>query len=117
MRRLFLGVLCIALAACGSDKTTGPDSNLSFAGTYSLRTINGSNLPYVFLQSGQTSAIMTDDAITIADGGTWSEQGTLRITTNGQTSNQVYSDNGTWLRSGNSLALYSNPYNNTAYSG
>ena len=70
MRRLFLGVLCIALAACGSDKTTGPDVDLSFVGSYSLSQMNGTNLPFVMLQSGQSSISMTSDRLSIADGGT-----------------------------------------------
>jgi len=117
MRRLFLGLLCVVLAGCGSDKTTGPDVDLSFVGTYHLRTINGSNLPYTLAQSGSVSLQIVADAITIADGGTWSESGTQKTTANGQTSTDVYGDNGTWIRSGNSIALHSSIYNNTAYSG
>lgn len=117
MRRMFLGALLVVLAACGSDTTTGPDVDLSFVGTYTLRTIDGSKLPYVFLQTGQDAAAMTASTIVIADGGTWSEQSEFRITDNGQTETQVVSNNGTWFRSANNLILTSTLHNNTPYSG
>lgn len=117
MRRLFLGILCIALAACGSDKTTGPDVDLSFVGNYSLSQMNGTNLPFVMLQSGQASISMTSDRLSIADGGTWSENGTTKTVENGQTSNDAWSDHGTWLRSGNNIVLSSSVNTNTDYRG
>lgn len=117
MRRLL--VLAFALvAACGGDKSTAPPPvDLSLVGTYTLRTVNGSNLPFVFLQSGQTSYSVLEDRITIADGGTWSESGTSRTTINGVSANDVYADNGTWIRSGNGLVLVSSVYRNNAYTG
>lgn len=118
IRRTLLSwaILCAAVA-CGSDSTSPPPVDLSLVGTYTLRTVNGSGLPFVILQSGQTSVSVTEGRITIADGGSWSETANLRTTANGQVSNQAYADNGTWLRSGNGIALSSAPNRNTAYSG
>lgn len=117
MRRFALTFLLATLAACGSDATSPPPVDLSIVGTYTLRTVNGSNLPFVFIQSGQSSFSVVDDKITIADGGTWSENGTARTTTNGVVTNDVYADNGTWIRSGTSLVLVSTPFRNNAYTG
>lgn len=116
MRRLFLGVLCIALAACGSDKTTGP-SEPSFVGTYSLKTLNGSPLPYIFLQSGQTSLAVTSMQMVIADGGSWSLTTGFQTTANGQTTTDTGTNSGTWLRTGDALALYSTVNDNTPFTG
>jgi hypothetical protein len=104
------------VAACGGDSATSPTAT-NFAGTYTLRTVNGSNLPYVLLQNDTKTVTIMDDHITIADGGTWSEDGTLRVVTNGVTTTLVSSDDGTWVRSGNSIVLHSTTANLTAYSG
>lgn len=116
--RSIRSLLCVAvfLAACGGD-ATGPDSGFSFVGTYTLVTVNGSGLPYVALQSGQSSISIVDDRVTIADGGSWAEQGTLRVVTNGQAATQIYSTSGNWVRSGNSLSLIATGYSAPAYSG
>jgi hypothetical protein len=94
-----------ALAACAGDSPMSPAS-ASIAGTYHLQTINGSALPFA-IQSGANVVVVTNDAITVADGGTWSEQATFTVTSNGQTSNQVISDGGTWTRAGQSVSLNS----------
>jgi hypothetical protein len=44
-------VLSIALLAACGDGGTGSDD--SVAGSYSLRTVNGANLPYIVSQVGQ----------------------------------------------------------------
>ena len=115
MHRAVAIIMLFSLAACGSDATS--PTAVTFAGTYSLQTINGSKLPYVVLQQGTTAVTITADQLTIADGGTWTESGTLQTTQNGQTTTQVGGDNGTWLRSGSSLQLNSTKNGNIAYTG
>src|SRR5438552_2700382 len=96
MRKLLpLFALIATIAACGGDATS--PASASIAGTFQLKTVNGSPLPFTF-QSGTTKAIVTSDVLTVADGGTWAEQGNFTITVNGQTTNQVISDGGTWSR-------------------
>ena len=86
MRRIALFVAVIALAAC--NDATSP--NGSAAGTYSLRTINGSNLPYTIsdgsvLVSDQlildSNGRYTDDA-NFSGGGGIHEEGSWSINNN-----------------------------------
>jgi hypothetical protein len=117
LRRAKVGFLVLvmgAVTACGGDSVTSTTGSASLAGTYTLRTINGTALPFV-LQSGTNSITVTADAITVADGGTWSESGAYRQTINGQTTSQVISDGGTWTRAGASVAFSSRA--TTGYSG
>ena len=116
-QRVRNGLIIVALAtvgACGGDSVTSTTASASLAGTYTLRTINGTALPFV-LQSGTNSVTVTADAITVADGGTWSEAGAYRQTVNGQTTSQVISDGGTWTRAGASVAFSSRT--TSGYSG
>ena len=62
MRRLAMFALASTMAACSFD-STGPSG--SVAGTYSLRTINGSPLPYTF-SSGLR--LISDDLTLYRDG-------------------------------------------------
>jgi hypothetical protein len=62
MRRLAMFALASTMAACSVD-STGPSG--SVAGSYSLRTINGSTLPYT-LPSGLR--VMSDDLTLYQDG-------------------------------------------------
>jgi hypothetical protein len=102
---LALAVLAlVALVACGGgDKATNPASD-SIAGVYSLRSVNGSPLPYTF-QAGEDSYTLTSDVITIANGGTWSETFVFQQTVNGTISEQTGSDSGVWSRAGTSVSL------------
>jgi len=106
------------LAACGSDSSTGPSSpnSASIAGTYQLKTVSGSPLPFTY-QSGTTKVVVTSDVLVVAEGGTWSETGAYTATVNGQTSNQVISDGGTWTRAGSAVSFYSSQQGATSYAG
>lgn len=61
MRRIALFMAIIALAAC--NDATSP--NGSAAGTYSLRTVNGFNLPYTFSDG---SVLISDQLVLNGDG-------------------------------------------------
>ena len=61
MRRVVMLGLALSLMACGD--ATAPSGSVN--GTYSLRTINGFNLPYTF----STGATLVSDVLTLnADG-------------------------------------------------
>ena len=61
MRRIALFLAVIALAAC--NDATSP--NGSAVGTYSLRTINGNNLPYTFSDG---TVLVSDQLVLDSDG-------------------------------------------------
>jgi hypothetical protein len=63
MRRIALLFAVVALAAC--NDSTSP--NGSAAGSYSLRTINGSSLPYTFADN----SVITSDQLTLNSNGTY----------------------------------------------
>ena len=66
MRRLVMLALAGTLAACSTD-STGP--NGSVAGTYTLRTIDGQQLPYTF----SSGLRLTSDQITLMTDGTYED--------------------------------------------
>lgn len=114
IQRLF-ALLIVGAIACGGDSTTAPEG-ISF-GSYTLQSVNGQKLPYVILQSGTGSITLTEDHITISDGGSWAEIAVYRVTSNGTTTTQNDASAGSWLRSGNSLALYDGPTGQVSYTG
>ena len=66
MRRLVMLALAGTLAACSTD-STGP--NGSVTGTYSLRTIDGQQLPYTF----PSGLRLTSDLITLRTDGSYED--------------------------------------------
>lgn len=111
-------VLLIALfaVACGGDSASTSPASASLAGTYQLRTVDANPLPFTY-QSGANKAVITGDVLTVADGGTWTEQGAYTLTLNGQTTSQVIADAGTWTRAGTNVTFVSSSSNAAAYSG
>jgi hypothetical protein len=69
MRKIALLLAVVALAAC--NDSTSPNGNAS--GTYSLRTINGSNLPYTF----SDNSVLTSDQLTLNSNGTYIDVATF----------------------------------------
>lgn len=114
IRRIVALIAFSSLVACGSDSSTNPNSD-SIEGVYSLRTVNGSALPFT-VQSGTTSVTLTSDVITIASNGSWTEAVAYTQTVNGQTSNGTGADGGTWIRAGSSVTLNSTA-GSTGYAG
>jgi hypothetical protein len=113
MMRRFLFAALVAVA-CGGDSTS-PTATLS-AGTYTLKSIAGRPLPVVLGQGSPSLAIVAD-SLTIANDEAWSEVTAVQVTQNGQTMTNVTDDNGTWVRSGNTLTLTSVHTNTVVYSG
>ena len=95
------------LAACGSDSTAPNANSDSIAGTWHLKSVNGSPLPFV-IQSGATKVSLIADVVTVTDGGTWSESSTFSVVVNGGApQQQVTADGGTWARAGAQVSFYS----------
>lgn len=113
----FILACALALAACGGDNgPTAPDA-VTFAGSYTLQSINGQGLPYVYAQVGNNSVTIVTHHLTIADGGTWSETLNVRNSQNGVVTTQTIAAAGAWIRSGNQLALIDGSDNQTEYTG
>ena len=72
--------LALLAVACGSD-TTAPDPR-SAIGSYHLKSVNGTALPFLSVQSGTMKTEIISEVITLNGDGTFSDVETVR-TTNG----------------------------------
>ena len=75
MRRIALLLAVVTLAACNNDSTS---PNGSPVGSYSLRTINGSNLPYTF----SDGSVVVSDQLSLNSNGTYIDITTFSNGTN-----------------------------------
>lgn len=97
MRRLVAVLLCATMvSACGGD-TPGTPISTDITGTYTLKTMNGSPLPFV-IQSGTTTVTRLSDTLIVSSNGTWSQTIAYRETVNGQTTNTTGTRGGPWER-------------------
>jgi predicted small lipoprotein YifL len=94
----------VILAGCGSDgpPNAGP---ASVVGTYTLRTINGSPLPYTVVQFDDNKVEVMAYALTLEAGGTWTESGTVRVTEGGTVTTLPSANTGTYTLTGNVISL------------
>ena len=90
--------------ACWSDKVTG--SSTVF-GTYTLRTVNGSSLPFTVSGSGPTKSEIVADTIFLYEGFTFAEQAHYRNTVSGTVTSQTVTDRGSFGLLGNSASFIS----------
>lgn len=93
----------LAVTACGGDATS--PGSASVAGSYALQTVNGDPLPYIVLQIGADKIEVLNETVTLLDGGTFTQQGSLRVTESGVVSVQSYVDAGSYVRTGTALAF------------
>ncbi|HUQ48087.1 MAG TPA: hypothetical protein VM053_07585 [Gemmatimonadaceae bacterium] len=104
MRKMLIVLLLGMQAACWSDKVTG--SSTVF-GTYTLRTVNGSFLPFTVSGSGTTKSEIVADTIFLYEGFTFAESAHYRNTVNGTVTLQRVADNGSFGLLGNSISFFS----------
>jgi hypothetical protein len=90
--------------ACNNDGLTG---STTVNGKYTLRTVNGSALPYTISGSGSNKTEILDDAITLYEGFTYSRSAHSRVTVNGTASDVATSDAGSYSIFGTSITLTS----------
>jgi hypothetical protein len=102
MRRFIGSALLALVMACGGD-STGP----SVAGNYTLRTVNGANVPAVVLQDAQEKDELTSGNINLSSSNSWTGLLSVRATDvpSGQTFTFSAPANGTFTTSGNSITL------------
>ena len=107
MRRTTLGVLLLAAttatAACAGNDVTSP--TVTLAGTYSLRTINGSPLPYTF----GSGVSLTSDVLTLRADGTYTDVGHY-------SDGAVTTEQGVYTNSGGSVT-FDDQTDNVSYQG
>jgi hypothetical protein len=100
MRRLLVMTYAFAavlLAGCGSDSPTAP-TQASMAGTWSLSTVNGSPLPFVFQADPKIELL--SDVLTVVSDGSFSEILQARYTQGTTVTTQTYNDGGTFSLNG-----------------
>ena len=103
-RSAFLTAILISAAACSGDSTTAP-TTVSVAGTWTLQTINGTNLPYVVAQSGSDKLEVVSDVLTAASTGSFTQTTTVRSTLSGQVSTQSIADAGSYTLNGTAVTF------------
>jgi hypothetical protein len=105
--RKVLAVATLALTmvtACGDS--TGPDGEANISGTYTLRTVNGQNLPFPLLVVGTTYRLeVTASTVSINANGTFTQSATLREVNGTNTTTETESATGTWTRTNNAISF------------
>ena len=104
MRKALIGVVVALSLACSDYDVTGSST---VNGTYTLRTVNGSPLPYTLPGGGAIKTEIVSDTITLFQGGTFARVRDSRITENGQTTHVSEMDTGSYALFGTSVTLNS----------
>jgi hypothetical protein len=82
MRKLIVGVLALAVLACGGDKSTSPRATV--VGTYTLQTVNGQNLPVTFFQNAEEKDEILSGTVSLNSDGTFTDKSNIRVTITGR---------------------------------
>lgn len=105
-----LALLLVPMMIACSDDDDATGITADMAGTYTLRTINGQNLPFTVInQPGHTLEVTADQYVLNADG-TFNSTVSFRETENGTVTTSTDSYSGTWQRSGSTITLTSADY-------
>jgi ABC-type glycerol-3-phosphate transport system substrate-binding protein len=101
-------VLAIALGALlvacgGGDKSTGPSDTVS--GTFTLRTVNGSNLPFTVFAFPDYKIEITASVLTMSANKTYTEATTWRETDGGTVREETEPTSGTYTRNGDRITF------------
>ena len=102
MRRIAIAALALGLAACTNTDVTSPSGSVS--GTYALRTINGSSLPFTF-SDGYT---LMSEVLTLRSDGSYSNDSQY-------SDGSVNSEQGYWSNLNNAITF--DPTNAAEYQG
>lgn len=98
---LALSLLVLPLAGC--NDTTGPENDIeAAAGTYTLRTVDGSALPVMLSQNATSRVDITAGTLVLRGDGSFTEtlQGRETFAATGTTESVQYVENGTFMVTG-----------------
>src|SRR5438552_6794929 len=97
--------IVFAVAACGGDSGTGPVA-VSIAGTYALKAVNSSPLPYTVPDDGTGTVEILADMYTLSDDGKYTGTTQFRLTAPGEPSSVFSLDShGTYAVAGSTITL------------
>lgn len=101
--RGLLAVLIVAFSVgCLGEGLTGSST---ITGDYTLRTINGSPLPYTISGSGADRTEIVREVITLYQGGTYARSRDSRTTVGGQVTSESSAEAGSYTLLGTSITL------------
>jgi hypothetical protein len=103
--RIALIAFMTAIAVACDDGIVGSST---VNGKYTLRTVNGSKLPYTVSTVGTTKTEIVGDTIMLYEGFTFAETKTSRITVNGTAATSSHLETGSFSLMGNSVFLRGN---------
>ena len=108
MRRFLLlaSLIVVSATSVSCRDSTGP-TNSSIAGTNTLRTINGSPLPFVLSPSNPKIEFVSSQA-TLNENGTWTSTTTARVTNGTSVTTQTDTASGTYTLNGTALSFRDN---------
>jgi hypothetical protein len=108
VRRATQGLLLmagVALAGCGSDSTTGTQSEV---GTYNIVSVNGQSLPFTITGTLRGTVVISGGSISLARTGTNSQYGAVVTgTAGGVGPQQLIADAGSYSLSGGTITFTS----------
>ena len=109
MRRIAAVLAAGLLVVAGCSDSSGPSGEGDINGTYTLRTVNGQNLPFPVLVVGTTYRLeVTSGSLTISGNGSYSSQISLRETEGANVVTETQGTTGTWTRTNNAISFRDN---------
>lgn len=103
-KRLLLSIVILVVTSCDNGVT----GITTVVGNWTLRTVNGSALPYTITSSGGNKTEIIDDTIILYEGFTFAETIHTRVTQNGQVSTVTTGETGSYSLFGTSVTLTGN---------
>ena len=102
MRTGLWGLIVAFSAACLGEGLTGSST---ITGDYTLRSINGSPLPYTISGSGANRTEIVGEVITLYQGGTYARSRDSRIVVDGQMTSESSAEAGSYTLLGTSVTM------------
>ena len=104
MRKVALTVALAVSLLTGCGDSTGPED---IAGNYTLRSINGQDLPFLIIQVLEDKVEITAGSFRINSDLTYSTSVTVTVTESGTTTSETETDTGTYTLTGTTLTFTS----------